>query len=353
MDETIDVAILGATGAVGQMFVQLLEGHPLFRVTALAASERSVGKLYADAVNWKLAKAIPEYARSMPLLPCDASAVDACLIFSGLDAAVAGSIEESFAKSGRLVVSNAKNFRMHPQVPLLIPEVNADHLLSLPDQPFDGGGIITNPNCSVVGLALALKPLHEQFGIEAVHVVTHQAISGAGLAGSELNIDDNVIPYIEGEEAKIEAEPKKILGRWLAGAFVEASFAISAMCNRVPVSNGHLESVAIKLKCKATQNEVIEAWKQFNHQPSCLPSSPKSVIHYFENPAYPQPKLHRDIEKGMALSIGGLRPCPLFDYKFTLLSHNTIRGAAGGAILNAELCYTHYPDCLPKPAPLV
>ncbi|CUI16403.1 aspartate-semialdehyde dehydrogenase [Candidatus Protochlamydia naegleriophila] len=335
----IRVAILGATGCVGQKFVQLLDKHPWFEITALCASERSVGKRYKDAVNWLLQTPLPASIAEMEVLPCS-PALDCQLVFSGLDSSVAGSIETEFAQAGYLVVSNSRNHRMDPAVPLVIGEVNADHLNLANAQSHGKGKIVTNPNCSVIGLVLALKPLMDQFGLEAVQVVTMQAISGAGYPGiASLDIFDNVIPYIDGEEDKLETEPLKILGRFQEQAIIPADFKISAQCNRVAVTDGHMACVSVKLKQKASQEALIQAWCQFNGEPQQLqlPSAPFQPIHYFDHPSYPQTRLHRSLDKEMAVSIGRLRPCPLLDYKFVVLSHNTMRGAAGSALLNAEL----------------
>lgn len=334
----IPVAILGATGSVGQKFIELLEGHPWFKITALAASERSAGKLYKHAANWFQAKEMPLRVGNMvvsacePKLPCK-------IVFSGLDAAVAGPIEEAFAEAGYLVISNAKNHRMSENVPLLIPDVNPDHL-ALIEQQKTSGKIVTNPNCSTSGLVLALKPLQDAFGIDKVSVVTMQALSGAGYPGiSSLDIIDNMIPYIGGEEEKMQIETLKILGKLKHGKVEFSDLVLSASCNRVPVVNGHMESVSISFKNKAKREDVLKAWKEYTSEPQemDLPFAPKPPIVYFEDPRFPQPRLHRDLGKGMAVSIGRLRECTIFDYKFNVLSHNTIRGAAGAAILNAEL----------------
>ncbi|MEK7101094.1 MAG: aspartate-semialdehyde dehydrogenase [Patescibacteria group bacterium] len=330
------VGILGATGSVGQRFVALLSDHPWFTVTALAASEKSAGKPYRNAVNWKMATPIPDdvarlvIMEASPPLPCD-------LVFSGLDASVAGEIEEAFAKSGYPVISNSKNHRMDSDVPLLIPEVNADHIDIILSQKrnrhYTAGFIVTNPNCSVVGLTIALKPLHDTFGVERVHVVTMQALSGAGFPGvASMDITDNVIPYIGGEEEKLETEPQKILS---------TPILISAQCNRVPVTDGHLEAVSVKLTKKATLEEVKEALRSFRGEPQKLhlPSAPEYPIVVMDEDNRPQPRLDRNLENGMAVSVGRIRPCSLLDYKFIVLSHNTIRGAAGAAILNAELLH--------------
>lgn len=337
----IPVAVLGATGSVGQKFITLLEGHPWFEIKSLIASERSQGKKYRDAVNWLSHTPIPSDIADMPILSPEIP-TPVKVAFSGLDSSVAGEIEAAWAKNGVIVVSNSRNHRMDPVVPLLIPEINSDHLELLKLQPYGNGKIVTNPNCSVIGLALAIKPLHDLFGIEAIHVVTMQAISGAGYPGvASLDILDNVIPFINGEEAKIETELLKILGALKKDNVEYATIKISAHCNRVPVSDGHTECVSVKFSKKPTLDEIKHAWNNFKSevQKLDLPLAPKQLIHYFEQVNFPQPKLHRHLDKSMAVSVGRLRECPLFDYKFTMLTHNTIRGAAGGAILNAELMY--------------
>lgn len=334
----IPVAILGATGSVGQRFIELLVNHPWFEIKALAASERSAGKPYREAVNWLMPSALPSHIGDMIVQPCEPN-LPCEWVFSGLDSSVAGEIETHFLNAGYTVHSNARNHRMRADVPLLVPEVNSDHL-PLIFQQKTKGKIITNPNCSTIGLTIALKPLADAFGLESVHVVTLQAISGAGYPGvASLDIMDNVVPHINGEEQKLETETLKILGRYEQNRIEHCAFKISAHCNRVPVNDGHLECVSVKLKSKATAKEVIAAWREFRGLPQKLhlPLAPQSPLYYFEETAYPQPKLHRLLDKGMAVSIGRLRECPIFDYKFALLSHNTIRGAAGGAILNAEL----------------
>ncbi len=334
----IAVGILGATGSVGQKFIQLLENHPWFEITEVVASERSAGKKYAEAANWFMPGKIPENISNLIVKKLDAK-LESRILFSGLDASVAGEAEENYARAGHIVVSNSKNHRFDDDVPLLIPEVNADHLQLLKSQKYTGK-IITNPNCSTIGLAMALKPLLDSFGLEQMNVVTMQAISGAGMPGlPSVTILENVIPHIGGEEAKIESEPLKILGGLENGWVKNLDLAISAQCNRVPVIDGHTESVQVKLKKNATREELINAWNSFVGEPQKLelPFAPRQPLHYFEQADYPQPRLHRNLEKGMAVSIGNVRECNLFDYKFTVLSHNTIRGAAGGAILNAEL----------------
>lgn len=338
--DKIPVAILGATGSVGQRFVELLSRHPWFVIAALAASERSSGKNYGEAVRWNLSTPLPDDIANLPIVDCNPSLLPPSLVFSALDSSVAEEIEAAFAHAGKIVISNAKNHRMKPDVPLLIPEVNSDHLDLMATQKFGTGKIITNPNCSAIGLTLALKPLHDLFGVDQVHVVTMQAISGAGYPGIPgMDILDNIIPYIQGEEEKLEQEPKKILGKLSQGRIVEAPMTISAQCHRVPVTDGHTEAVSIKFKKKPSRQQIVEAWQNFSGEPQAfhLLSAPEHPIYYFDQESFPQPRVHRHLDKGMAVSIGRLQPCPLLDYKFTLLSHNTIRGAAGGAILCAEL----------------
>lgn len=340
--DKIPVAILGATGCVGQKFIQMIENHPWFRIVAVCASERSVGKQYHEAVHWLMSTPIPTDVAEMEVLPCNAPLPEHCsIVFSGLDPSVAGYIETQFAEAGYIVVSNSRNHRMDPTVPLLIGEVNQDHLELIKRQKFDKGMIVTNPNCSVMGLVLAIKPLYDRFGIDAMHVVTMQAISGAGYPGvASLDILDNVIPFISGEVEKIETEPLKILGQLQDDLTIkQANFKISAQCNRVAVTDGHTECVSIKLGKPALTEDIISAWDTFMGEPQRLrlPSAPFQAIYYFHEENYPQPKLHRNVDKGMAVSIGRLKPCSVLDYKFTLLSHNTIRGAVGAALLNAEL----------------
>ena len=339
MASKISVGVLGATGSVGQKFIQLLNNHPDFVVKEVAASERSEGKKYSDAVNWILPEVIPADVSKL-IIKSVSSKFNSKLLFSGLDASIAGEVEEYYAKQGHIVVSNSKNHRWDKDVPLLIPEVNPDHLKLIKLQKFGGGAIVTNPNCSTIGMVLALKPLQDKFGISEVNVVTMQALSGAGYPGvSSLDILDNVIPYIGGEEEKLESEPRKLLGILSGNKVKLANIKISAQTHRVAVKDGHLEAVQIRLKKKVSKEEIIKAWNSFTSEPQKLKlySAPIKPIHYFEENNYPQPRLHRDIDKGMAASVGRLRECNLFDYKFEVLSHNTVRGAAGGAILCAEL----------------
>ena len=345
----IGVAILGATGSVGQKFLELLAEHPQFEVKELAASEKSAGKKYKEATNWIMQKALPLNFSDMIVKECQPN-LKSKIVFSALDASVAGEIEEDFAKAGYIVISNARNHRYDPNVPLIIPEVNSDHLEMIKFQKYGDGAIITNPNCSTIGLVLALKPLHENFVIESVNVVTLQAVSGAGYPGlPSMDIIDNSIPFIGGEEPKMEKEPLKILGRLNTKGQVDfADIVISAQCNRVAVNDGHLECVQVKLKKKPSIEEMINSWINFKAEPQKLnlPSAPKNPIYYFHEEKYPQPKIHRNLEKGMAAAVGRLRECPLFDYKFVVLSHHTVRGAAGGTILIAELLHAkgYLPD---------
>jgi aspartate-semialdehyde dehydrogenase len=335
----IPVAILGATGSVGQKFIELLSNHPWFEIAELAASDKSAGKKYKDAVDWFLAFPLPEKAGDMLVQSCEPK-LNSKVVFSGLDAIVAGEIETQFAKAGYTVISNSKNHRMDNNVPLLIPEVNPDHLELIKSQNFGEGCIVTNPNCSVIGLAIALKPLADKFGIDTVNVVTMQAISGAGHPRIvQLDIEDNVIPLIKDEEPKVESEPLKILGTVNRNHVSFSDFKISAQCNRVNVTDGHTECVQIKLKKRTSKNEIISTWEKFSSEPQILnlPLAPQKPIHYFVEENFPQPKHHRSVDKGMAVSIGRLREDPIFEYRFVILSHNTVRGAAGGAILCAEL----------------
>jgi aspartate-semialdehyde dehydrogenase len=340
--DKLPVAVLGATGAVGQRFIQLLGGHPWFEVAEVAASDRSAGKPYREACAWRLAGSPPERVSGLAVTTCDGP-FRSRLLFSGLDSSVAGEIESRFAGQGHVVVSNARNHRMDPDVPLLIPEINPDHLAALEGQQrrTGGGYIVTNPNCSVAGLAMALAPLHRAFGIEAVVVVTLQALSGAGYPGvPAMDIADNVIPHIGGgEEEKIETEPRRILGAFNADGFVPAPFPISASVHRVDVSDGHTMTAFVRLQRKATPDDANRALASFVGEPQQrrLPFAPLRPIHVLEPIDRPQPRLDRDREGGMAVSVGRVRKDAIFDLKLEVLVHNTIRGAAGAAILNAEL----------------
>lgn len=344
MTSKIPVGILGATGTVGQRFIQLLENHPWFEVAWVAASERSAGLPYQEAAKWKLTTPIPERVREMKVSAATAEGAPK-IIFAALDTALAQELEPKFAASGRVVITNSSAFRMHPDVPLVIPEINDDQLALIERQEWrraksGGGFIVTNSNCSIMGLAIALAPLAEKFGIESVFAVTMQAISGAGYPGvASLDILGNVIPYIAKEEEKMEAEAKKLLGRMNGNQLQMADFALSAQCNRVAVEDGHTESVSVKLKKKAAAEEIIAAWRGYKSKVAALklPSAPQEFIHYDERIDRPQPRLDIHRGQGMTTTIGRLRPCSVLDWRFTVLSHNTIRGAAGAAVLNAEL----------------
>jgi aspartate-semialdehyde dehydrogenase len=342
MSTKIPVGILGATGVVGQRFIQMLERHPWFEVAWLAASDRSEGKSYAEAARWRLKTPIPTAVAAMrvsPAIPDGAPRV----IFAALDAGIAAELEPRFAQAGCAVVSNSSALRMQQDVPLVIPEVNADHIKLIDGQTWrkqSGGYVITNPNCSAIGLVLALAPLEQRFGLETVMAVTMQAVSGAGYPGvASLDILGNVIPYIAKEEEKMEEETRKLLGQMNGTKVVPATFAMSAQCNRVAVEDGHTESVSIRLNSKAKPEEIIAAWNSFRAEPQelQLPSAPKNPVVYFGAPDRPQPRFDIDLGAGMTTSVGRLRPCGVLDWKFTVLSHNTIRGAAGAAVLNAEL----------------
>lgn len=338
-NKKIKIAILGATGSVGQKFIELLADHPWFEVYELAASEKSAGKKYSDAVNWVMQSQLRKDVGEKVIVNC-IPVLESKIVFSALDASVAGEIEEDFAKAGYVVISNARNHRFDENVPLMVPEINSEHLGLVAMQKFGNGVIVTNPNCSTIGLVMALKPLHDNFGIESVNVVTMQAVSGGGYPGvPSMDIIDNVIPFIGGEEEKMEKEPRKILGSVSGNKIEYSDINISAQCNRVAVLDGHTECVQVKLKKKASKEEIINSWNNFSGDPQKLnlPFAPQQPVIYLETEKYPQPKLHRNLGNGMAVSIGRLRECNLFDYKFVVLSHNTIRGAAGGTILIAEL----------------
>lgn len=353
----LSVGVLGATGTVGQRFVQILNDHPFFRLDVVGASESSAGKTYKQATQWKLSTRIPERVQALTVMLCDPKFFQGCqVIFSALDASVAGPIEEAFAKAGIPVFSNARNWRYDSQVPILVPHANPQHLDIVPFQKkakeFPGNGyIVTNANCSSTGLVVALKPIMDAFGIEKLIVFTMQAISGAGYPGvSSLDITDNVVPYISGEEPKMEMEPQKMLGSIVDGKFQPADFAVSAHCNRVNVVDGHTECVSIKLrKPNVTPEEVVKVLKEYRTvaQDLKLPSAPPSPVVVLEEENRPQPRLDRDLDGGFVVTVGRVRKCNIFDIKFTLCSHNTVIGAAGGAVMNAELAVAK--GHLPKP----
>jgi aspartate-semialdehyde dehydrogenase len=335
------VGILGATGMVGQRFIQLLEHHPWFEVAWLAASDRSSGKKYGEAVKWKLDSALPEQIAQMSI---SAATPDHApkVIFAALDAEIARELEPAFAAAGCAVISNSSAFRMHEDVPLVIPEVNADHLPILENQSWrkqSGGYIVTNPNCSAIGLVLVLKPLAERFGIESLFVSTMQAVSGAGYPGvASMDILGNVVPYIKNEEEKMQAETLRLLGKRDGTLVRPLAAKMTAHCNRVAVEDGHTESVSVKFTRKPSREEILDAWREFTPLAGRdLPTAPLQPVEFVDLEDRPQPRLDKMRGAGMTATVGRLRPCGLLDWKFTVLSHNTIRGAAGAALLNAEL----------------
>ena len=335
------VGLLGATGAVGQTFVRRLADHPWFTVTDVAASERSAGSAYREAVNWLSGQPIPEAVADLTVQPTDPEALDCDFVFSGLSSSVAGEIERDFAEAGLPVVSNAKNYRYHEAVPLLIPEVNPDHLALIDEQDWGSEGfIVTNPNCSTVGLVCGLHPLMQAFDVEAVQVTMLQALSGAGYPGvPALDAVGNVVPYIGGEEEKMAAEPRKILGTLRDGQVAPADLAVSAQCTRVPVRNGHLACTSVRFRDEVDAEAVRDVLSSYRSPMADvdLPSCPDPFLQVLDAPDAPQPQRHVMAGDGMTVSVGRIQPCPVNDVKFVLLSHNTVRGAAGGAILNAEL----------------
>ena len=344
------VGILGATGMVGQRFIQLLAQHPWFEITWLAASDRSQGKRYDEACRWKLDTPLPAAIAGMTLMPNTPEGTPQPdlprIIFAALDAPIAHELEPKFAAAGCAVISNSSAFRMTADVPLVVPEVNADHLALIEQQSWrreTGGYLVTNPNCSAIGLVLALAPIEQAFGIESIFVSTMQAVSGAGYPGvASLDILGNVVPFIKNEEEKLQEEVAKLLGTLSQNHIHPAPLKLSAHCNRVAVEDGHTECVSIKLKRPATYEQMLAAWASFKplagiHEGQPLPSAPDQPVEYEDAIDRPQPRLDRMRGRGMASTVGRLRPCTLFDWKFVVLSHNTIRGAAGAAILNAEI----------------
>ncbi len=345
MPQRIQVGVLGATGMVGQQFIHQLEGHPWFELAWLGASERSAGKRYPDAASWVLGEAMPDGVADLIVQEAKPAAGAPKLMFSAMDASVAGEIEQAFARAGHVVVSNSRNHRMDPQTPLMIPEVNPEHLGLLAKQrEVHGwsGAIVTNPNCSTVALTLGLAPL-KKFGIRKLNVVTMQAISGAGYPGlPSMDIVANVIPYIGGEEDKVETEPCKILGELVDGSIRPLEAVVSAQCNRVQVIDGHTVCVSIELGEKPSLEAVKEAFRSYRGVPQerNLPTAPERPVVYLEENSRPQPRRDALAGAGMTVSVGRLRECPLLGYKFVALGHNTIRGAAGAAVLNAELMHS-------------
>jgi aspartate-semialdehyde dehydrogenase len=343
MAEKFNVAILGATGSVGQRFIQLLEGHPWFEVNELVASDRSSGQRYADVCDWRVSDSIPESAREKKVKALGDS-LESQIVFSSLPGGLASTVEMELAAQGKQVFTNASDNRMVPDVPLVIPEVNPEHLSMIDVQRknrgWDCGLVVANPNCSTIHLVLALKPIWAKFGIEQAMVTTLQAVSGAGYPGvPSLDMVDNIVPYIGGEEEKIESETLKIFGDMSGDEIAPASITLSTQCTRVPVRDGHTESVSLKLGKPATIDEIAEAFRSFRAKPQelDLPSAPGHPIVVREQADRPQPALDRNAENGMASVVGRIRECSIFDVKFMVLGHNTIRGAAGASILNAEL----------------
>jgi len=342
MTRKIPVGILGATGVVGQRFIQMLEHHPWFEVAWLAASDRSEGKAYGEAARWRLKTQVPAHVAKMKVSPASPEGAPK-VIFAALDSAIAAELEPRFAEAGCAVVSNSSALRMQEDVPLVIPEVNSGHIKLIDTQAWhkkSGGYVVTNPNCSAIGLVLALAPIHKKFGLDTVMAVTMQAVSGAGYPGvASLDILGNVIPFIKNEEEKMEEETLKLLGQLNGTKVNPGAFVISAQCNRVAVEDGHTESVSIRLKKKAKPEEIIAAWNSYRSEPQelKLPSAPEKPVVYLEASDRPQPRFDVDMGAGMTTAVGRLRPCSVLDWKFTVLSHNTIRGAAGAALLNAEL----------------
>jgi aspartate-semialdehyde dehydrogenase len=344
--QRIPVAVLGATGMVGQRFIELLQGHPWFELVGLGASEQHRRQPYGQVARWRLLSEMPAPVAALPVLPCQPDEFAGVkLVFSALPAEVASEIEASFAQAGMAVFSNAKNYRMSPDVPLVVPEVNPDHINVIPQQRRARnwpGFIVTNANCCATPLVMALKPLQETFGLRKVLVTTMQAISGAGYPGvPSYDILDNIIPFIGGEEDKLESETQKMLGAWSeAAGFTNAPVVVSAHCNRVPTREGHLECASVEFAREVGPEAVLEVWESFAGVPQRLglPSAPQRALIYRSEADRPQTLLDRDTGRGMTVTLGRLRPCPILHYKFVLLGHNTIRGAAGGSLLNAELC---------------
>jgi len=342
MQTKIPVGILGATGMVGQRFVQMLEHHPWFEVAWLAASDRSEGRSYGEAARWKMKTSMPSKVAKMKISPATPDGATK-IIFAALDASIAAEMEPRFANAGCIVVTNSSALRMQSDVPLVIPEVNPDHIQMIECQSWrkkSGGFVVTNPNCCAIGLVMALKPLQDEFGLKTVMAVTMQAVSGAGYPGvASLDILGNVIPYIPKEEEKMEEETRKLLGQLNGAGVTQADFKMSAQCNRVAVEDGHTECVSVQLGEKARPEEIINTWNKFRSVPQelKLPSAPEQPVRYTESADRPQPRYDVDAGHGMTATVGRLRPCGVLDWKFTVLSHNTIRGAAGAALLNAEL----------------
>ena len=340
MQTRIEVGILGATGMVGQHFINFLQGHPWFDLTWLGARDRSAGKKYKDAMTWHLPGSVPANVADQTVQDCKPGNAPK-LVFSAMDASVATEIERAFAEAGHVVVSNSKNHRMEQDVPLLVPEINPDHLRLVPQQKARGwkGIIVTNPNCSTVALTMGLAPM-KQFGITRLIATTMQAISGAGYPGvPSMDIMGNVIPFIGGEEEKMQQETQKILGEFKGDRIEPLAAKVSAHCNRVAVVDGHTVTVSVEFSAKPTEADLRAAIDAFTAVPQQrkLPSAPPRPVIYLDQPNRPQPRKDAERDRGMTASIGRLRPCPALDYKFVVMAHNTVRGAAGAAVLNAEL----------------
>jgi len=344
MQTRIEVGILGATGMVGQNFIQFLQGHPWFDLKWLGASDRSAGKRYRDAMHWNLSGTTPDTVADITVDECKPGAAPR-LVFSAMDASVATDIERAFAEAGHVVVSNSRNHRMERDVPLLVPEINPDHLKIVPlQQRARGwkGQIVTNPNCSTIVLTMGLAPL-KQFGITRMVVTTLQAISGAGYPGvASMDIVGNVIPFIGNEEEKMQQETQKILGEFRGDRIEPLAAQVSAHCNRVPVVDGHTVTVSVELSAKPSEADLRQAFDRFTAVPQerQLPSAPRRPVIYMEEANRPQPRKDAERERGMAAFVGRLRACPVLGYKFVAMGHNTIRGAAGAAVLNAELMHS-------------
>lgn len=342
MSNKIPVGILAATGSVGQRFLQHLIDHPWFEIAALTGSPRTAGRPYGEGVNWLQTWELPDHIANMTVLPTEPG-MDVPILFSALPSQQAREMEPAFAKAGYKVLTNASPFRMDPLVPLLIPEVNADHTQILARQQAEYGWegyIVANANCSTTSIVLPMKILHEAYGVETAVVVTLQAISGAGYPGvASMDIMDNIIPHIGGEDGKLETEPRKLCGTFVDGEIQLADFRVSAQANRVPVIDGHLGSVSVKLKQSAAADEVIELFKNWRlpDEIQGLPTMPERVLVYRPEPDRPQPRYDRDSGNGLAWTVGKVRDCPVNDIRFLALAHNTLRGAASGSVLNAEL----------------
>lgn len=345
MQAKIEVGILGATGMVGQHFVKFLRNHPWFDLTWVGASDRSAGKSYRDATSWRLDGEMPERIAGLTVQDSKPGNGAPRLMFSAMDASVATEIEQAFAQAGHVIVSNSKNHRMEADVPLLVPEINPGHLRIVPRQQQARGWkgqIVTNPNCSTIVLTMALAPL-KPFGIEKIIVTTMQAISGAGYPGvASMDINANVIPYIGGEEEKMQIETQKILGELTAAGFQPLAAPVSAHCNRVPVVDGHMTAVSVKLRDRVDAAAIRKAYDEYRSLPQerKLPSAPERPVIYMEQQDRPQPRRDAERENGMTVFVGRVRPCPVFDWKFIACGHNTVRGAAGAAVLNAELMHS-------------